>query len=106
MVRIFSRSLSTSISPRIWSSFVHGNATRRMCTASSSAAPNNASQDTETQDLLEELAGMIVCPVSKGALRLDRSKNEFFCEASGLAYPVINGIPHLLPSAARKASSS
>jgi len=48
------------------------------------------------------LLDILVCPVSKGPLRYDRNAQELVCQASRLAYPVRDGIPVLLESAARK----
>jgi len=48
------------------------------------------------------LLNILVCPISKGPLRYDRAAQELVCEASRLAYPVRDGIPVMLESAARK----
>jgi len=48
------------------------------------------------------LLDILVCPISKGPLRYDRAAQELICEASRLAYPVRDGIPVMLESAARK----
>jgi uncharacterized protein len=48
--------------------------------------------------LLEHL----VCPVSKEKLEYDHDAQELVCKASGLAYPIENGIPLLLAEKARK----
>lgn len=48
---------------------------------------------------------MLVCPVSKAPLELDREKSELVCRASGLAYPIRDGIPVMLESEARKLSA-
>ncbi len=45
---------------------------------------------------------MLVCPVSKAPLELDRERSELICRASGLAYPIREGIPVMLESEARK----
>jgi uncharacterized protein YbaR (Trm112 family) len=54
----------------------------------------------------KELLELLVCPVSKGALRYDEEKQELICQDSGLIFPVRNGIPVLLESEARKIQSS
>ena len=49
-----------------------------------------------------KLLEILVCPVSKGPLEYDREKQELVCRASGLAYPVRDGIPVVLESEARQ----
>lgn len=48
------------------------------------------------------LLEILVCPVTKGPLRLDREKAELVSEKAGLAYPIRDGIPIMLPDEARK----
>lgn len=48
------------------------------------------------------LLEILVCPVTKGPLRYDRARGELVSEAAGLAYPVRDGIPIMLPDQARK----
>ena len=50
----------------------------------------------------KKLLSILVCPVSKGALEYDQEKQELICKASGLAYPVRDGIPVMLENEARK----
>lgn len=49
----------------------------------------------------EKLLSILVCPVSKAPLEFDKEKNELVCVASGLAYPIRDGIPVMLESEAR-----
>ena len=49
-----------------------------------------------------KLLEILVCPVTKGPLRYDRAANELVSEQAGLAYPVRDGIPIMLPGEARK----
>ena len=53
----------------------------------------------------KELLAMLVCPVSKAPLQYDRKHSELVCKASGLAYPIRDGIPVMLESEARKLSA-
>lgn len=53
-------------------------------------------------DLSKELLDILVCPLTKGPLRYDRAAQELISEKAGLAYPVRNGIPVMLPDQARK----
>ena len=50
----------------------------------------------------EKLLSILVCPVSKAPLEYNRDKEELVCKASGLAYPVRDGIPVMLESEARQ----
>jgi uncharacterized protein YbaR (Trm112 family) len=50
----------------------------------------------------EKLLEILVCPVTKGPLEYDREREELVCRASGLAYPVRDGIPIMLESEARQ----
>ncbi|MFQ3200893.1 MAG: hypothetical protein ACI9SK_001623 [Zhongshania sp.] len=49
----------------------------------------------------KKLLEILVCPVSKAPLDYDEQRNELVCRASGLAYPVRDGIPVMLESEAR-----
>lgn len=48
------------------------------------------------------LLNTLVCPVSKAQLEFDAAAQELRCAASGLAYPVRDGMPMLLESEARE----
>ena len=50
----------------------------------------------------KKLIEMLVCPVSKAPLEWDAETQELICRASGLAYPVRDGIPVMLEEEARK----
>lgn len=50
----------------------------------------------------KKMLAMLVCPVSKAPLELDKDKSELVCRASGLAYPIRDDIPVMLESEARK----
>ena len=50
----------------------------------------------------KKLLSILVCPVSKAPLKYDQEKEELLCRASGLAYPVRDGIPVMLESEARQ----
>ena len=53
----------------------------------------------------KKLLSMLVCPVSKAPLEYDKAKQELVCRASGLAYPIRDGIPVMLESEARQLSA-
>ena len=50
----------------------------------------------------KKLLSILVCPVSKAPLIWLADSNELVCLASGLAYPVRDGIPVMLESEARQ----
>lgn len=50
------------------------------------------------KNLLEILA----CPVCKGELIYDQGNEELICQFDHIAYPVIDGIPVMLDSKARR----
>ncbi|MEP5567983.1 MAG: Trm112 family protein [Halioglobus sp.] len=50
----------------------------------------------------KKLLSILVCPVSKAPLEYDQDKDELICKASGLAYPVRDGIPVMLETEARQ----
>lgn len=56
------------------------------------------------QDLDPRLLSMLVCPVTKEALVYDRDAQELVSKGAGLAYPVRDGIPVMLPEEARRIS--
>lgn len=49
----------------------------------------------------KKLLSILVCPVSKAPLEYDSKANELVCRASGLAYPIRDGIPVMLEAEAR-----
>ena len=51
-----------------------------------------------------KLLELLVCPVTKGVLTLDREKNELVSRSARLAYPIRDGIPVLLENEARTLS--
>jgi uncharacterized protein YbaR (Trm112 family) len=50
----------------------------------------------------KQLLAMLVCPLCKGKLSFERSANELLCRYDGLAYPIRDGIPVMLPEQARQ----
>lgn len=48
------------------------------------------------------LLEILVCPLTKGPLEYDRAASELISRKAGLAYPVRDGIPIMLPEEARK----
>lgn len=48
------------------------------------------------------LLQILVCPQTKGKLTYDEAAQELISERAGLAYPIRDGIPIMLPEEARK----
>ena len=48
------------------------------------------------------LLEILVCPVTKARLTYDETAQELISPAAGLAYPIRDGIPIMLPEEARK----
>lgn len=48
-----------------------------------------------------KLLEILVCPLTKGVLKLDKRRNELVSEKAKLAYPIRDGIPVMLPEEAR-----
>ena len=49
----------------------------------------------------KKLLEILVCPMTKVPLRYDADKQELLSDQAGLAYPVRDGIPVMLPDEAR-----
>jgi uncharacterized protein YbaR (Trm112 family) len=48
-----------------------------------------------------KLLEILVCPLTKATLHYDRERQELVSKRAGLAYPIRNGIPIMLPDEAR-----
>jgi len=57
-------------------------------------------------DVDPKLLEILVCPVTKGPLIYDRTRQELISKKAGLAYPIRDGIPVMLPDEARPLSES
>ncbi|MEQ8505387.1 MAG: Trm112 family protein [Rhodospirillales bacterium] len=49
-----------------------------------------------------KLLEILVCPVTKGPLEFDAAAGELISQKAGLAYPIRDGIPIMLPDEARQ----
>ena len=49
-----------------------------------------------------KLLEILVCPLTKGPLRFDDSRQELISDKAGLAYPIRDGIPIMLVDEARE----
>lgn len=57
---------------------------------------------SETYEVDPKLLEILVCPITRTTLIYDRAKNELVSKAAGLAYPIRDGIPVMLPEEARE----
>jgi uncharacterized protein len=48
-----------------------------------------------------KLLEILVCPVTKSPLTYDRRAGELISRAAKLAYPIVDGVPIMLPERAR-----
>ena len=60
--------------------------------------------ENKTTGVDRKLLEILVCPLTKGPLRYDAEKQELISERAGLAYPIRDGIPIMLPDEARTIS--
>ena len=61
-----------------------------------------AGEDASAPDLDPRLLAILVCPLTKGPLTYDRAAGELVSAKAGLAYPVRDGVPIMLPDEARR----
>ncbi|MET0347167.1 MAG: Trm112 family protein [Methyloceanibacter sp.] len=66
------------------------------------ATPERGSERRIDPKLLE----ILVCPLTKTPLEYDAARQELISRAAGLAYPIRDGIPIMLPEEARKLDQS
>ena len=65
------------------------------------ASDSTASRD-DKGGVDAKLLEILVCPLTKGPLRYDRERQELISDQAGLAYPIRDGIPIMLPDEARR----
>lgn len=56
---------------------------------------------TNESEIDPRLLEILVCPMTKGPLKYDRDAQELISEQAGLAFPIRDGIPIMLPDEAR-----
>ena len=49
-----------------------------------------------------KLLEFLVCPVTKSTLEYDAAANELISKKAGLAFPIRDGVPIMLPEEARE----
>jgi uncharacterized protein YbaR (Trm112 family) len=57
---------------------------------------------SEARKIDPKLLEILVCPITKTRLEYDAEKQELISKAAGLAYPIRDGIPIMLPDEARE----
>jgi uncharacterized protein YbaR (Trm112 family) len=62
----------------------------------------NASPERLDGTVDPKLLEILVCPITKGPLEFDASRQELISRSAKLAYPIRDGIPIMLPEEARK----
>ncbi len=45
----------------------------------------------------KELLEILACPVCKGDVKLIEEESKLVCEKCKIDYPIVDGIPHMLP---------
>ncbi|XP_077372399.1 protein preY, mitochondrial [Festucalex cinctus] len=58
-------------------------------------------KDGTQQAFDTSLLEFLVCPLSKKPLRFEATTNELINDELGIAYPIIDGIPNMIPQEAR-----
>ena len=59
------------------------------------------SSSPPSNDVDPRLLEILVCPVTRGRLDYDRAAGELISRGAGLAYPIRDGVPIMLPEEAR-----
>jgi uncharacterized protein len=62
----------------------------------------NASPERLEGTVDPKLLEILVCPLTKGPLEFDATRQELISRSAKLAYPIRDGIPIMLPEEARK----
>ena len=62
----------------------------------------NTSPDRPAGSVDPKLLEILVCPVTKGPLEYDATKQELISRSAKLAYPIRDGIPIMLADEARE----
>ncbi|XP_034542208.1 protein preY, mitochondrial [Notolabrus celidotus] len=74
---------------------------RRLTPSAVSVRSLSDLKDGAQQPFDTSLLQVLVCPLSKKPLRYDADTNELINEDLGIAYPIIDGIPNMIPQEAR-----
>jgi uncharacterized protein YbaR (Trm112 family) len=64
--------------------------------------PSDTASGRRSAHVDPKLLEILVCPVTRSTLEYDREAGELISRAAGLAYPVREGVPVMLPEEARQ----
>ena len=64
--------------------------------------PDAPPRGDEPSRIDPRLLEILVCPLTKSILEYDPQRQELISHAAGLAYPIRDGIPIMLPDEARR----
>jgi uncharacterized protein YbaR (Trm112 family) len=64
--------------------------------------PEKSVQEAPEERVDRRLLELLVCPVTKTSLDYDEARQELISRKAHLAYPIRRGVPHMLPSEARR----
>jgi uncharacterized protein YbaR (Trm112 family) len=64
--------------------------------------PEMSGQEAPEERVDRRLLELLVCPVTKTSLDYDEARQELISRKAHLAYPIRRGVPHMLPSEARR----
>jgi uncharacterized protein len=70
-------------------------------THSTVETPSSPVQETSGPQVDTKLLEILVCPLTKARLQYDANTQELISPQAGLAYPIRDGIPIMLPDEAR-----
>ncbi|XP_030587338.1 protein preY, mitochondrial [Archocentrus centrarchus] len=79
----------------------HTPSLRRVGAVSAPLRSFTDAKDGEQPPFDAALLEVLVCPLSKKPLRYEAKTNELINEELGIAYPIIDGIPNMIPQEAR-----
>lgn len=65
------------------------------------AMPSYGAELGEPDGIDPRLLEVLVCPLTRSVLEYDRTTGELVSRAAGLAFPIRDGIPIMLPDEAR-----
>lgn len=65
----------------------------------------NAEPQPGQHQVSPKLLEILVCPLTKGSLDYDAASQELISRQAGLAYPIRDGVPIMIPDEARKLSN-
>ena len=66
--------------------------------------PSSLERESEmsASEIDPRLLEILVCPLTRSALEYDRERAELISRSAGLAYPIRDGVPIMLPEEARR----